>query len=109
MQSKTEVPAPVITFPAPKTTPPTEADRRAAEEHDRQIHDICKDTSMALQELRSGIVNVLADTIDKMDVDQVTLVQLFDERPSVVADLMAGETDGLTTETLIAYLAKLRA
>jgi hypothetical protein len=93
-----------IPFPASgriKATPVTEDDRAVARAHDAEIHELCRDTTLALQELRHGIVNVLIDTIEKMDMDRWTLAQLLDERPSVVRELMEGDTDGLTSETLI--------
>ena len=43
-----------------------------------------------------------------MDLEVRTLVQLLDERPSVVQDLIDGEFDTLTTEMMIDYLEKLR-
>jgi hypothetical protein len=86
----------------------TEKDRAIAREHDAEIHELCRDTTLALLELHHGIANVFRDTLEKMDLDVWTLVQLLDERPSVVRDLMDGETDDLTTETMIEYLEKLR-
>jgi hypothetical protein len=50
---------------------------------------------------------VLLDTLEKMDLDVWALAQILDERPSVVRDLMSGETDGLTTETMIDYVERL--
>jgi hypothetical protein len=100
-----------IPFPSSsliKVTPVTEADRAIAREHDSEIHELCRDTKLALQELRQGIANLLLDTLEKMDLDTWTLVHLLDERPSVVGDLMAGETEGLTTDAMIEMLEKLR-
>jgi hypothetical protein len=108
MLSKTNTPS-LIAFPTAKPQPVTKKDKRAAAAHDAAIQEICHDSSQALEEIRHGVANVLRDTLEKMGADQWTLVQLLDERPSVVKDIMAGETDELTTETLIAYLEKLRA
>jgi hypothetical protein len=100
-----------IPFPAnsrDQTTPVTEEDRVVAREHDSEIHELCRETTLALQELRHGIANVLLDTLEKMDLDVWTLVQLLDERPGIVRQLIDGDTDGLTTEMMIQYLEKLR-
>jgi hypothetical protein len=109
MQFKTNTPTPVVvTFPHNKVdTPPTEADLAAARAHGVEIHELCRDTRQALQELRHGIINVLFDKLEKMGSDGWTLVQLLDERPSVVRDLMDGDTEGLTTETMIDYVERL--
>jgi len=99
-----------IPFPSSsriKATPVTEADRAIAREHDAEIHELCRDTNLALQELNHGIANVLLDTLEKMDLDAWTLVHIWDERLSVVRNVMSGETDGLTTATRIEMLEKL--
>jgi hypothetical protein len=101
-------PIPFPTSNRVKTTPPTEADLSAARTHDIEIYELCRETSLALQELRHGVAHVLHDTIEKMSLDTWTLAQILDERPSVVRDLIEGETDDLTTETMIKYLEKLR-
>jgi hypothetical protein len=101
-----------IPFPSSsriKATPVTEADRAIAREHDSEIHELCRDTKLALQELRQGIANLLFDTLEKMDLDTWTIVHLLDERPSVVGDLMTGETESLTTDAMIEILEKLRS
>jgi hypothetical protein len=100
-------------IPFPKSsrgegTAATEADRAIAREHDAEIHELCRDTTLALQELNHGIAKVLLDTLEKMDLDAWTLVNLLDERPSVVRLLMDGDTDGLATATMIEYLEMLR-
>jgi hypothetical protein len=109
MPSKTNTPTPVvITFPHNKVdTQPSEADLAAARTYDAEIHELCRDTRQALQELRHGIINVLFDTLEKMGSDGWTLVQSLDERPSVVKNLIGRETDDLTTETLIDFLERL--
>jgi hypothetical protein len=43
-----------------------------------------------------------------MDLDVWTVVQILDERPSVVRDLLDGEFYDLATATMIEYLEKLR-
>jgi hypothetical protein len=100
-----------ILFPASgrvKATTVTEEDRAIAREHDAEIHELCRDTNLALQELNHGIAKVLLDTLEKLDLDAWTLVHIWDERPSVVRAVMSGETDGLTTETMIEMLEQLR-
>jgi hypothetical protein len=100
-----------IPFPAnsrDKTAPVTEEDRAVAREHDVEINELCRGTTLALQELRHGIANVLLDTLEKMDLDVWTLVQLLDERPGIVRQLIDGDTDGLTIEMMIQYLEILR-
>jgi hypothetical protein len=99
-----------IPFPSSsriKATPVTEADRAIAREHDTEIHELCRDTKLALQELRQGTANLLRDTLEKLDLDAWMLIQILDERPSVVQDLIAGETDSLTTEKMVEYLERL--
>jgi hypothetical protein len=86
----------------------TEEDRTIAREHDAEIRELCRDTTLALQELHHGIANVFRDTLEKMDLDVWTLVQLLDERPSVAQDLMDGDFDNLTTEMMLEHLEKLR-
>jgi len=86
----------------------TREDKTIAREHDAEIHQLCRDTTLALQELKHGIAKVLLETLEKMDLDLWTLVRLLDERPSVVCVLMDGDTDGLSTETMIEYLERLR-
>src|SRR5258708_617354 len=99
-----------IPFPSSsriKATPVTEADRAIARDHDSEIHELCRDTTLALQELIHVIATVLLDTLWKMDLDVETVVRLLDERPSVVRVLLAGDTDRLTTATMIEYLERL--
>jgi hypothetical protein len=82
-------------------------DKAATQAHFALIPELCRDTAMALQELRHGIANVLLDTLEKMSLDTNTLVYLLDEPPSVVRGLMDGDTTGLTTATMIEYLERL--
>jgi hypothetical protein len=100
-----------IPFPAnslDKTTPVTDEDRAVAREHDAELREICQDTSRALQEIRQWTGNLLLDTLAKLDLDLLTLVQVLDERPSVVRDLMDGDFENVTTEKIIENLEKLR-
>jgi hypothetical protein len=53
----------------------TEEDKAAAQVHSATIYELCRDTAMALQELRHGIANVLLDTLEKMPLDINTLVR----------------------------------
>ncbi len=112
MKSRNNISTPdPIPFPISsgnKATPVTEEDRAVAREHDAEIHELCRDTHLALQELHHGIANILRDTLEKMDLDVWTLVQILDERPSVVRDLLDGEFYDLATATMIEYLEKLR-
>jgi hypothetical protein len=96
-----------LLFPIANAAPVTEEDKAVAQAHFAKIHELCRDTAMALQELRNGIANVLLDTLEKMSLDIWTLVYLLDEPPSVVRVLMDGDTEGLTTETMIDYLERL--
>jgi hypothetical protein len=100
-------------IPFPKSSrgtgsPPTDEDRAIAREHDAEIHELCRATNLALQELHHGIANIFRDTLEKMDLDVWTLVQILDERPSVVRNLLDGEFYNLATSTMIEYLEKLR-
>ncbi len=100
-----------IPFPAnsrDKTTPVTEEDRAVTREHDAELREICRDTFRALQEIRQWTGNVLLDTLTKLDLDLLTLVQVLDERPSVVRALMDGDLENLTTEKIVESLEKLR-
>jgi hypothetical protein len=87
-------------------TPASEADK-ADYERAAEILEFCRETRMALQELRHGTANLLLDTLEQMDVDLRTLVHLLDERPSVVRVLMDGETTGLPMERMVDYLERL--
>jgi hypothetical protein len=91
-----------------KDAPVTEKDRAVAREHDAEIHELCRDTTLALQELRHGIANVFRDTLEKMDLDVWSLGHHLDERPSVAQDLMDVGFHNLTTEMMIEHLEKLR-
>jgi hypothetical protein len=100
-----------IPFPSSsrgEVSPPTDEDRAIAREHDAEIHELCRDANLALQELHQGITNIFRDTLEKMDLDVGTLVQILDERPSVVRDLLDGEFYNFATTTMIEYLEKLR-
>jgi hypothetical protein len=112
MKSRDNIPtSEPIQFPKSNrrtVSPPTDADRAIARQHDAEIRELCRDTNVALQELHHGIANIFRDILEKMDLDVWTLVQILDERPSVVRDLLDGEFDTLTTEMMIDYLEKLR-
>ena len=100
-----------IPFPSSsrgEVSPPTDEDRAIAREHDAELRDICRDTSRALQEIRQWTGNVLRDTLTELDLDLLMLVQVLDERPSVVRALMDGDLENLTTEKIIENLEKLR-
>jgi hypothetical protein len=62
---------------------------------------------MALQELRHGIANALSKTLSGCALDRYVLVQILDERPTIVQRLLRGDTEDHTTEKLIEYLEKL--
>jgi len=94
----------VLSFPSAARA----SDASATQGDYAEIHELCRDTNLALQELHHGIANIFHDTLEKIDLDVWTLVQLLDERPSVVQDLMDWEFDTLTTEMMIDYLEKLR-
>jgi hypothetical protein len=99
-----------IAFPSRcqiELTPTANERDEVAYNHSSKIRQRCQDTPLALQDLRHGIANALSDTLAKRNLDWYVLVQLLDERPTVVQQLMRGEIDELTTETLIVYLEKL--
>lgn len=73
-----------------------------------EIHVLCRETSLALQELRHGVLNVLSSTLEILDMDTMTLVQVLDESPSIVRKLMKGDRDDITTEKVLRYLEALR-
>jgi hypothetical protein len=104
----TSRPIPFLASSRCKTTQVTEEDKAVAREHDAEIHELCRDTTLALQELNHGIAKLLLDTLAKMDLDVRTLGHILDERPSLVRVLLDGDTAELTTATMIQYLEKLR-
>lgn len=108
MQSETKPRTSIIKFPEAELSPCTEVDREITKKHDAKIHEICSETSLALQELRHGVEYMLYDTMEMLNLDARTLVEVLDERPSVVRELMDRETDELTTERLIQMLETLR-
>jgi hypothetical protein len=61
-----------------------------------------------LQELRHATLFVLLDSLEVLNLPEWELIRLLDERPTVVRDLVHGETDDLTQEAIIAYLEKLQ-
>ncbi len=100
----------VLQFPAPATQngPSSEASAQTLDLEDfAEIRQRCRDTAKALQELHHGIANALMDVLEKLSLDPLTLVQVLDERPSVVRDLLADEIDDLTTERMISHVEKL--
>jgi hypothetical protein len=54
-------------------------------------NQLCRDTSLALLELRHAVLNIFYETLEKLDLDAATLIQVFDERPSNVRELMKGD------------------
>jgi hypothetical protein len=110
MRSKTngETYPALIRFPEDQTRPTTDRDRDIAERHFVKTHDVCIETAQALRELRHGVEYILFDTLERMDLDERDLVEILDERPSVVTDLMDRQTEGLTTERLIEILETIR-
>ena len=81
---------------------------RKALTHTVEIHELCRDTSLALQELRHGAFSVLLSTLETLGMDTMTLVQVLDERPSIVRELMEGGHDEISTEMILHYLEVLR-
>jgi hypothetical protein len=110
MQSTNDNPPGLLRFPSvarASAASATEEDKAIAHAHHAQIYELCRDTTLALQELNHGIAKVLLDTLDKMDLDLWTLVRLLGERPSVVHVLMDGDTAGLPMERMVDYLERL--
>jgi hypothetical protein len=100
----------LLSFPLaakPNAAAATDEDKATTQAHFAKIHELCRDTAMALQELRHGVANVLLQTVEQISLDIWTLVYLLDEPPSAVRVLMAGDTEGLTIETMIDYLGRL--
>jgi hypothetical protein len=110
MPSETNTPSPtLLQFPcSPDRKYPSEVDRAIVLAHSHDIHECITETRQALQELRHGVLYCLLDLLDKLQLDRWTLTVLLDERPSVILDLLQGETDELTTERLIDILDLLR-
>jgi len=73
-----------------------------------KIQEVCEGTSDALQELRHGIIYLLFETLDMIDLNTNTLAIRIEESIHIVKDLKQRETDRLTTERLIEILEKLR-
>jgi len=87
----------------------TDSEKALLAEQSAKIHELISGTSMALSELRTGAFNVLFDLTEAMNLDTWTLCEVLDVSPSQARDLMAKETDDLTTETILLYLDRLRA
>lgn len=90
-----------------KAAPPILNNLTASPLHPAEVRELCRDTTSALRELRSGVINVLLDIIQLKYRDPVTLTRILDERSNVVADLLAHEVDDLSTEQIIDYLDRL--
>ena len=54
-----------------------------------EVRERCRDTTRALQELRHGIAIALLHLLEKTPFDRALLVQVLDECPSVVSELLA--------------------
>jgi hypothetical protein len=79
-----------------------------AEKQDAKIHEVCEGTPGALQELRHGVIYVLFDTLEIIDMNAKTLAIKIDEPIRVIRALKQREIDQLPTERLIEILEKLR-
>jgi hypothetical protein len=98
----------LITFPPPPEPGLSENDREVLTEETIRIHEIISGTSMALRELRTGVLNLLFDLLERLDLDTWTLSEVLDVSPSQARELIAKECDELTTETILEYLERLR-
>jgi hypothetical protein len=103
----------LIPFPARCQSRPRPATNEGGtatrvQEKQAKIQDASEDTSGALQELRHGVIYVLFDTLEMINMDAKTLSVRIDEPIRVVGQLKQREADRLTTERLIEILEKLR-
>jgi hypothetical protein len=105
-------PQPLVFPSSNKTTPSISRDKARAkaraEKQDANIHEVCEGTSGALQELRHGVIYILFDTLEMIDLNAQTLAIRIAEPIRVVRAIKQRETDRLTTERLIDILEKLR-
>jgi hypothetical protein len=100
-----------IPFPAnarTKVTATGNEERDAACDRDAEVFQLCRETSLALQELRDGIVNVLFETLERVDLDSRRLASLIDVRLGVARVLIRKDVEEIATETLIEMLEKLQ-
>jgi hypothetical protein len=97
-----------IPFPRRDGIPSTLADKTDVLARATEIHGFCRDISSALQEIRHAVLNILYDTLERLDLDATTLVQVLDERPSIVASLMERDAETISTETILHHLEALR-
>jgi hypothetical protein len=105
-------PQPLV-FPSLSTTAASESKDKSrakalAEKRDAEIREICEATSGALQELRHGVIYVLFDTLEMIDLGARALADRIDEPVRLVREIRQRKTDRLTTERLIEILEKLR-
>jgi hypothetical protein len=87
----------------------TDSEKAMLAQQSAKIHELINGTNMALSELCTGALNVFFDLTETMNLDTWTLCEVLDVCPSQARDLMAKETDDLTTETILLYLERLRA
>ena len=102
-----------LIFPSATKTPLNTSRDKArakarAEKQDAKIHEVCEGTSGALQELRHGVIYVLFDTLEMINLSTKTLAARIAEPIRVVRALKQREANQLTTERLIEILEKLR-
>jgi hypothetical protein len=74
---------------------------------DVDIIETCRETLTALDGMRRQIYHLLADTLDRLDLEESVLIDLLDCRPSAFRRLLAGDPEDISIEQLISYLEAL--
>jgi hypothetical protein len=65
-----------IPFPRRDGIPSTFADEADVLARAAEIHELCRDISSTLQEIRHAVLNTLYEIIERLDLDAATLVQV---------------------------------
>jgi hypothetical protein len=97
-----------IPFPRRDGIPSTFADEADVLARAAEIHELCRDISSALQEIRHAVLNTLYEILERLDLDAAAPVQVLDERPSVVRELLERVAETIPTETILHHLEALR-
>jgi hypothetical protein len=97
----------LLRFPSPPREKTTRPESDTAHAYLKETADFCADAHSTLKEVRYRVIQKLIYTLGLLDLDTRTLTRLLDVGPSVLEDLITGETDAITTETLLKYLDRL--
>jgi hypothetical protein len=73
-----------------------------------EVFELCRETLLALQELRHGIEHVLFDNLDRRCLNARTLANLIEVSPGVARALTRRNTERIATEKLIEILENIQ-